>query len=116
DASLRARWGFLYLDVHQANEAVQLFLESLEREPDHIPAKIGLAKVAAGRFEDRARGYIDEVLAEDADHVEALLLLARMDLEEGVLERAEERLDRALRVAEDRGLPPLEIYALKASL
>src|SRR5690606_16557573 len=51
DAALRARWGFLYLDTHQANDAVQLFLESLERDPNHVPAKLGLAAVAAGRFE-----------------------------------------------------------------
>src|SRR5690606_21600992 len=33
DAALRTRWGHLYLETHQANEAVQLFFESLERDP-----------------------------------------------------------------------------------
>jgi cellulose synthase operon protein C len=116
DAGVRARWGMLFLDTHQANDAVQLFLESLERDPNYVPAKIGLAKVAAGRFEDRARGYVREVIEADADNIEALLLLARMDLEEGVLERAEERLEHALRVAQTRELPPLEVYSLKAAL
>src|SRR5690606_33851625 len=116
DAGLRARWGHLFLDTHQANDAVQLFNESLERDPEHLPAKLGLAAVAAGRFEDRAKGYLDEVLADDEDHLGALLLLARMDLEEGALDRAAERLDQALRVAEEREHAPLEVYALKASL
>ena len=116
DAALRARWGRLYLDTHQANEAVQLFLESLERDAKHVPAKLGLATVAAGRFEDRARGYVGEVLEADPDNVEALLLLARMHLEEGALDRARERLDKALEVVEAKGLPPLEVYALHASL
>ena len=116
DAGIRARWGFLFLDTHQANDAVQLFNESLERDPNYVPAKLGLAQVAAGRFEDRARGYLDEVLSADRDNVPALLLYARMDLEEGALDRAAERLDRAQRAAEERGHPPLEIYALKASL
>src|SRR5690606_21788161 len=116
DAALRARWGFLYLDTHQANDAVQLFLESLERDPGHVPAKLGLAAVAAGRFEDRARGYVGEVLEADPENVEALLLLARMHLEEGTLDAAAERLDRALEVVESEGYAPLEVYALKASL
>jgi len=116
DAALRARWGFLYLETHQANEAVQLFNESLERDPGHIPAKLGLAGVAAGRFEDRAHGWLEEVVSADADNPAALLLLARMDLEEGALDRAAERLDRAERAVEERGHPPLEVYALKASL
>ena len=116
DASLRARWGYLFLDTHQANEAVQLFNESLERDPGHIAAKVGLAGVAAGRFEGRARGWLDEVLSADRDNLPALLLLARMELEEGALERAAERLDRAQRIAEEQDQPPLEVYALKAAL
>jgi len=116
DASLRARWGYLFLETHQANEAVQLFNEALERDPKHIGAKLGLASVAAGRFEDRAHRWLEEVLSEDEDSLPALLLLARMDLEEGALDRAAARLDRAERIAEEQDLPPLEVYALKASL
>ena len=56
DAVLRERWGRLYAQTHQANVAVQLFFESLERDPDHLPATLGLAQIAMGRFEDRARG------------------------------------------------------------
>jgi cellulose synthase operon protein C len=116
DAALRARWGLLFLETHQNNDAVQLFLESLERDPDHLPAKIGLANVSAGRFEDKAREWVGEVLDADPRNVEALMLLARMDLEEGSLERADERLDQALAIAEADELPPLEIYSLKASV
>ncbi|HEX6994052.1 MAG TPA: tetratricopeptide repeat protein [Gammaproteobacteria bacterium] len=116
DASLRARWGYLFLETHQANEAVQLFNEALERDPKHIGAKLGLASVAAGRFEDRAHGWLEEVLSADEDNLPALLLLARMDLEEGALDRAAARLDRAERIAEEQGHPPLEVYALKAAL
>ncbi len=116
EGALRARWGYLFLATHQANDAVQLFNEALERDPDHIGAKLGLAEVAARRFEDRAKGYLDEVLSADRDHPAALLMLARMDLEEGALERAAGRLDQALAAVEERELPPLEVYALKASL
>src|SRR5690606_10679425 len=52
----------------------------------------------------------------DPENVEALLLLARMHLEEGTLDAAAERLDRALEVVESEGYAPLEVYALEASL
>lgn len=116
DPSVRERWGRLYLDTHQANEAVQLFLESLERDEDYVPAKLGLATVSTERFEDRAREWVDEALDAEPDNVEALMLLARMDLEEGEVGRADEHLDAALQAAEAQGLPPLELYALKASV
>jgi cellulose synthase operon protein C len=116
DAALRTRWGLLFLETHQNNDAVQLFLETLDLDADHLPAKIGLATVSAGRFEDKAREWVREVLDADSRNVEALMLLARMDLEEGGIERADERLDEALEIAEADELPPLEIYSLKASV
>src|SRR5690606_1685846 len=69
DAAVRVRWGQLFLDTHQANEAVQLFLESLELDPDNIAAKLGLASVSAGRFEDKAREWVGEVLDADPENV-----------------------------------------------
>ena len=116
DPYVRARWGYLFHATHQDNEAVKLFQEALELDSEFIAAKLGLAKVSAGRFELRARAWVDEVLAEDGEALEAHLLLARMDLEDGAIDRADELLDRALKIAESKGLPPLEIYALKASV
>ena len=115
DPRLRTRWGELFVTTHQDNEAVKLFQEALELDPDYAPAKLGLASVSAGRFEDQARQLLDEALDDDSDQLRAHLLLARMSLETGDLSEAEASLDRALRLAESQGLPPLEIYALKAS-
>ena len=116
DARLRARWGELFLATHQDNEAVKLFQESLELDADYVPAKLGLAKVSAGRFEDRARQWLDEVLEADRDNLEARLLRARMSLEEGAVDEGDAELDRALEITRRRDLPPLEVYALKASV
>ncbi len=115
DPRLRARWGELFVTTHQDNEAVKLFQEALEIDPDYAPAKLGLASVSAGRFEDQARAWVDEALENDPTQLRAHLLLARMSLETGDLDDAEASLDRALRLAESEDLPPLEIYALKAS-
>ncbi len=114
-APIRNRWGRLFLATHQNNDAVKLFQEALELEEDFAPAKMGLAAVSAGRFEDRARALVQEVLGADESDIEAQLLIARLSLEDGALGRADEALSAALRIAGAQDLPPLEVYALNAS-
>jgi cellulose synthase operon protein C len=116
DPYLLTRWGELYVATHQNNEAIRLFQESLELDPGYWPATLGLAKVATGRFEDRARQWTAEVLEREPDAIGAHILIAQMDLEEGAYDRAAVRLDQALEIVERRSHPPLEVYALKASL
>ncbi|HEU4620446.1 MAG TPA: tetratricopeptide repeat protein [Gammaproteobacteria bacterium] len=115
DAGVRTRWGWLFLDTHQAQDAVQLFLEALKIDPEYAPAKLGLASVSADRFEDKARQWVAEVLDKDPENVLALLLVGRMDLEEGELDKAHESLAKAQKVIERDMLPPLELYSLLAS-
>ncbi len=115
DARARTRWGRLYLATHQDSEAVTLFQESLELDPDFADAKLGLASVSVGRFEEQARELIAEVLAADPAKLDAHLLLARMNLEDGSLEVADRALATALDIVEAEGLPPLEVYALNAA-
>ncbi len=55
-------------------------------------------------------------MKQDGDLIEAHLLTASMDLEEGQLDDAEKALDRAMRVVTKEKLPPLEVYTLRASL
>ena len=50
DAALRTRWGELFVATHQNNEAIKLFEEALEIDATYAPAKIGLAKIAAGQL------------------------------------------------------------------
>ena len=113
--SIRNRWGRLFLATHQADEAVRLFMEALELDEDYVPARLGIAEVALGRFEDRASTTIDEVMDAGGAHVEAYLMSAQMSLELGALAPAREGLGEALRIAEAEDLPPLEAYALLAA-
>jgi tetratricopeptide (TPR) repeat protein len=116
DAALRARWGDLFLETHQNNEAAKLFEESWELDQKYAPAKLGLAQVAAGRFDEKGRQLANEVIEEFPDSsLEAYLLLARADLEDGVLAEADAKLDKARALAQKQKLPELEIDALKAS-
>lgn len=113
---LRVRWGHLYLASHQQAEAVKLFEEALERDEDHVAAKLGLARAFASRFDGEAIKLVEEALQERPDQAEGYLLLGRMALEEGALDRAEEALDKALANARAADQSPLEAYALLASL
>jgi tetratricopeptide (TPR) repeat protein len=117
DPAVRTRWGELFFATHQHNEAIKLFEEALGLDADYAPAKIGLAKVAAGRFEDKTGEWAKQVIDDTPEQaLEAYLLLARAALEDGAIDAGDDALDEALELAERHGRSPLEIYALKASV
>ena len=113
--TIRERWGRLFLATHQADEAARLFTEALDLNEDYTPARLGIAAVALGRFEDRARTIVEEVLDGDGRYLEANLIAARLSLENGAVDDAREALDKALAIAEAQDLPPLEVYSLHAA-
>ena len=113
---LRVRWGHLYIDSHQDQEAAALFQEALEIDDGHVPATLGMARVLATRFDGKAIEAVREALDERPRQAEGHLLLARMALEEGDLEKARSSLETALRESLDLKIAPLEAYALLASL
>lgn len=113
---LRVRWGHLYVTSHQDQEAAALFQEALEIDDQHVPAKLGMARVLATRFDGKAIEAVQEALKERPRQAEGHLLLARMALEEGDAEKARGALDTALKEALALQIAPLETYALLASL
>lgn len=116
DADLRVRWGYLYIESHQREEAAQLFREALELEEGHVAAQLGLAGVLASRFGGEAVKLVEDALRRKPEQAEGHLLLGRMALEEGALAKAREALETALGKAQELGLTPLGAYALLASL
>lgn len=118
----RVRWGRLYLSTHQFSDAVALFREALEIDPQDVQAQLGMARLLSERFEGDARSIVSEVLKKEGDRgvgsslVEAHILAARMDLDDGRYGPAERSLERALSLAERTKQPPLEAYALLAAL
>lgn len=113
---LRVRWGHLYVTSHQDQEAAALFQEALEIDDQHVPAKLGMARVLATRFDSKAIEAVQEALKERPRQAEGHLLLARMALEEGDAEKARGALDTALKEALALQIAPLETYSLLASL
>jgi tetratricopeptide (TPR) repeat protein len=116
DPALRVRWGNLFRETHQDNEAAKLYQEALGLDAKHAPAIVALAAIAAESFSENAREWLADALALDAENVPALLLRARMDLEEGLVAEADATLDEVLEIVDSRRLAPLEVYALKASV
>ncbi len=112
----RIAWGRLFLETHQDNDALKLFREALNVDANNASAKLGMAQIFAQRFEGQARTLVADVLKHNDDSIEAYLLLARMDLEEGKLADADRSLDRASALTEKQKQAPLEVYALRATL
>ena len=92
NAALRARYGDMLHAAHRFADAETRYYEALAIDPAHAPAKLGLARIAQGRFEHRAEELANEVLTDSPDNLEARLLLARLALEVGDAARAEEQL------------------------
>jgi tetratricopeptide (TPR) repeat protein len=118
----RVRWGRLYVATHQYADAAGLFREALAIDANDLFARLGMARLLADRFEGDARTLVAALLKDDESRppeqrlIEAYLLSARMDLDEGRHGSAEKSLDTALALAEDQKQPPLEAYELFAAL
>lgn len=100
DAAVRVRWGELFLSTYQVADAEALFAEALAIDPANVDAQLGLAHVALGRFEARAKMIVDSVLARDPDNIKAKLFAAKLALEVGDTETAQQLLRTPL-AAED---------------
>ncbi len=78
---VRVRWGELYAAVGQQADAEALLLEALDLDDQHVGARLGLARLALGRFDAQAGELARKVLATEPRNAEAQLLLARLALE-----------------------------------
>jgi tetratricopeptide (TPR) repeat protein len=114
NADVLARWGLLFLSVHQAADAEALFAEALAIDQEQTEALLGQAELLANRFEGRATSLINNILDREPDHPRANILLARLHLEvadtEGAQELLIELLDKKINTR-DR----LDTYALLAA-
>ncbi|HVY80774.1 MAG TPA: tetratricopeptide repeat protein [Steroidobacteraceae bacterium] len=113
----KVRWGRLYLDTHQYGEASGLFREALDLAPDDVYAKLAVARLMSETFDGDARRLVAQIIDKGGDKVlEAHLLAARMDLDDGHYGAAERSLQRAIALAVEQKQPPLEAYELLAAL
>ena len=135
DAMIRVRWGDLYTDTYQDEEALKLYREALDLDPENSYAGVGAARVLAENFLTESWQYLRPVLENEHSHghtvsdnehsrdhthagarFQAILMQAWMALESSDRAETLRTLDAATVVATDAGLPQLEIYALRAAL
>lgn len=116
NADLRVRWGYLYEQTYNPEEAVALFREALEIDENNVPAQLGVATVMAKRFDPESKESVEAVIAKREDLILGHLLIARLALEDNELGVAEEHLKSALTKVEANGRSPLETYSLFAAL
>jgi tetratricopeptide (TPR) repeat protein len=116
---LRVRWGELYIDTHQGQEALDLFKEALQHGSDAY-ARVGAGAVLADQYAAQASEYfgpvVDDSKAPIGARLAATLLATRMLLEDGDTTKAAALLDRATALAQQGQLPQLDILALRAAL
>jgi tetratricopeptide (TPR) repeat protein len=119
DYRSKVRWGDLFAASHQNSEAMNIYSEVLDDDPDNAFALLGAARVLVDSFEDAATEYLDPLLTgtvpDDGAAIGALLLVARMSLENGDYGAAVSALDQAETLIADAGWPPLDLYALRAA-
>lgn len=115
DARTLSRWGQLYLSTWQVASAAELFREALLDEPEYVAAMNGLAQAQMSGFRGEARQLLYDSLQQEPDNLQALVLLARLELELQNLDQARSLLAAAEHQAEVQSLSPLEIHALYAA-
>jgi tetratricopeptide (TPR) repeat protein len=119
DVATLVRWGDLYADSHQDAEAMDIYREALQRDAGNPYAQLGAARVLSGGFDDAANAFLTPLLTDpetaDGAKVGALLLRARVGLENASRDEALAALDVAAEIVERNDWPPLQIYALRAA-
>lgn len=119
-ARVRLRWGDLFMETYQYQEALDLFSEALELDPANDFARVGASRALLERFESDAVKNLVPVLENDdaaaGASLQARLLLARMAIESTDVDQALQILEEAGSIAAEADLPKLEVYALYASI
>jgi len=119
DNRTKVRWGDLFAASHQDGEAMSIYREVLEVDPNNAFALLGSARVLVDSFRDEADNYLEPIfdgLAPDAGALlGAWLLVARVQLENGRFDLAGTALDEAEDLVRNTDWPPLEVYALRAA-
>ena len=120
DALIRLRWGELFMETYQYQDALELFQEALTLDADNDFARIGAARALMESFESDTRKYILQVVENANASVGAMyqakLLLARMAMESSDLENAIVILHEADSLASSAEFPRIELYALLATM
>jgi tetratricopeptide (TPR) repeat protein len=107
---IRVRWGRLFLERFNKDEAKGLFEEALEIKENDAGASLGLALVAAEGYGSAAVHFATRAAELDPKMAEAHELLAYLALEDNTPEHAAKEADNALAI-EGESLDAMAIHA-----
>lgn len=111
-AIYRVRWGLLLHERFNNKEAVDLFNEALQQDPNNAQAYLGLAVVSAAGFDSKAVEYAAKALTLDPKLVGAHELMANLALENAAPKDAVTEADKALAISNEA----LEAMAVHAAV
>ena len=98
-ADVRVRWGMLFLERFNPQEAANLFQEALTIDSNNAGAYLGLAKTAAQGFENKAEEFARKAIQLNPKLVPAQEFLAYLALEDNNVAKASEQAQKALQIS-----------------
>lgn len=110
DAHARVRWGLLFLERFQADEATKLLREALTLDPHNAEADLAMARVLEEDFSPEAAKFARLALGQDPKLFPAHEMLARIALEDNDNQTALHEADAALALSPD-ALDALAVHA-----
>jgi cellulose synthase operon protein C len=112
NAEYRARWGQLFYERFNTEEAGKLYQEALGIDPKNAQALLGMAQILGDNYDAKANDYAGKALEADSKLYQAHELMAKVALEDDNVKKAQEHADAALAINPDA----LEAIAVKASI
>jgi tetratricopeptide (TPR) repeat protein len=97
----KVRYGMLFHERFNNQEAVNLFNEALAQDPQNARAYLGLSMVSADGFDEKAPEYVAKAIALDPKLVEAHELAANLLLEDAKPNEAVKEANAALALDAD---------------
>lgn len=117
---VRIRWGDLYMQTYQYQEAYNLYTEALAIDPSNAWANLGAGRAAQNggdpEIVEAHMSQVDNDLSPPGVQMHLKIMMVRRALEKDLYDTAEEALDDAFKFARDNQLSLLELHALQASL
>ena len=111
-ADIQTAWGDLFLERHQAGDAVTNYQKALEIDAAWVPAMVGLVRALSDEDPRAARGALDAATKQAPEHPEVLLVTAEHHIDADDFDAARTALDSLARVRPDS----LEEAGLRAAL
>jgi Flp pilus assembly protein TadD len=102
----KARYGMLFHERFNDQDAGELLTEALEQDPKCAEALLGVAQIGAANYDDKAEKYLNDAIAADPKMVEAHELLADLLLANSEPEEAVKEARAAIALAPYDGAGP----------